>query len=32
MRRANDLIGIAIGPIVTLPALLAGCTQGAVSH
>jgi hypothetical protein len=28
MRRANVLIGVAIGLIVTLPALLAGCLQG----
>jgi hypothetical protein len=27
MRRANDLIGVAIFFIVTLPALLAGCMQ-----
>jgi hypothetical protein len=28
MRRANDLIGVALVFIVTLPALLAGCKQG----
>jgi hypothetical protein len=28
MRRANDLLGVSIGLIVTLPALLAGCLQG----
>ena len=28
MRRANDLIGVAIVFIVTLPALLTGCKQG----
>jgi hypothetical protein len=28
MRRAKDLLGVAIVSIVTLPALLAGCMQG----
>jgi hypothetical protein len=28
MRRANDLIGVAIVFIVTMPALLTGCMQG----